>query len=63
MQRAFTINEFCNNYRIGRTKAYAEIAAKRLNAVKIGHKTIIRSDDAEAWLASLPIAAFVVNNA
>lgn len=54
MQRAFTVDEFCKTYRVGRTKAYAEIAAKRLNAVKVGHKTVIRADDAEAWLASLP---------
>jgi excisionase family DNA binding protein len=54
MQRAFTVDEFCRSYKVGRTKAYAEIAARRLKAVKIGAKTIIRADDAEAWLADLP---------
>jgi excisionase family DNA binding protein len=53
MQRAFTIDEFCKTYRLGRTKTYAEINAGRLKAAKVGSKTIIRADDAEAWLANL----------
>jgi excisionase family DNA binding protein len=53
MQRAFTIEEFCKAYRVGRTKTYAEINAGRLKAVKVGSKTIIRADDAEGWLANL----------
>ena len=53
MERAFTLPEFCRQYKIGRTKAYEEINAERLKAVKCGAKTIIRADDAEAWLASL----------
>ena len=53
MERAFTIPEFCRQYKIGRTKTYEEINTERLKAVKVGSKTIIRADDAEAWLASL----------
>ena len=53
MQRAFTVDEFCLAYRIGRTKAYQQINAGRLRVAKIGSKTIVRADDAEAWLASL----------
>jgi excisionase family DNA binding protein len=52
--RAFSINEFCRAYGIGRTTAYAEIAAGRLRAVKAGGRTLIAADAAETWLASLP---------
>lgn len=53
-QRAYSIREFCGRYNVGRTKVYQEIAARRLNAVKVGRRTLIRMDDAEAWLAALP---------
>ena len=53
MKRAYSINEFCNIYELGRTKAYEEIKAGRLTAVKVGSRTIIRADDAENWLAGL----------
>lgn len=52
--RAFPIAEFCRAYGIGRTTAYQEIAAGRLRAVKVGQRTLIASDAAEAWLAALP---------
>jgi excisionase family DNA binding protein len=51
--RAFSINEFCRQYGIGRTMAYAEIATGRLRAVKAGRRTLITHNAAEAWLASL----------
>lgn len=52
--RAFPIPEFCRRYGIGRTNAYQEIAAGRLRAVKVGRRTLIAHDAAEAWLAALP---------
>lgn len=52
--RAFSVIEFCRRYSIGRTNAYQEIAAGRLRAVKVGRRTLITVDAAEAWLASLP---------
>jgi excisionase family DNA binding protein len=52
--RAFPIDEFCRIYGIGRTTAYYEIAARRLRAVKVGRRTLITQDAAEAWLAALP---------
>jgi excisionase family DNA binding protein len=54
VSRAFSISEFCRRYGIGRTKAYAEIAAHRLRAVKAGRRTLISLDDAESWFATLP---------
>jgi excisionase family DNA binding protein len=53
-RRAFSVHEFCVRYGIGRTNAYQEIAAGRLRAVKVGRRTLIPYDAAEAWLAALP---------
>src|SRR5258708_4897684 len=55
LQRAMSIARFCKRYDIGRTKTYEEIKAGRLRARKIGKRTVISADDAEAWLDRLPI--------
>jgi len=54
-QRAMSIPEFCQRYNVGRTLAYEEINAGRLRARKVGKRTIISGDEAEAWLKSLPV--------
>jgi excisionase family DNA binding protein len=51
---ALTIKEFCDAYRLCREKAYQEVRARRLRAVKLGRKTLILRTDAEVWAASLP---------
>lgn len=53
-QRAFSMKQFCRRYSIGRTKAYEEIKRRRLHARKIGRRTVILEDDAEAWSQRLP---------
>jgi len=53
-KRAFSIAEFCSRYGIGRTSAYAEIKANRLSIVKVGARTLVLADAAEAWLKNLP---------
>ncbi len=53
-KRALSIREFCSRYSVGRTKAYAEISSGRLQAVKLGRRTLVTEEDAEAWLAALP---------
>jgi excisionase family DNA binding protein len=53
-RRAFGIDEFCRRYGVGRTTAYAEMAAGRLRRRKVGKRSLVAEDDAEAWLASLP---------
>jgi excisionase family DNA binding protein len=53
-KRAFTLSDFCTRYGIGRTKAYDEIAIGRLRAVKVGRRTLVTENDAEAWLIALP---------
>lgn len=54
---AYTIADFCRSYGIGRTKTYAEIAAGRLLARKVGKRTLILKSDADRWLTTLPLVA------
>jgi excisionase family DNA binding protein len=54
-QRATGLPEFCRRHNIGKTKAYEEIKAKRLKALKCGKRTLIAEDAAEEWLRSLPV--------
>jgi excisionase family DNA binding protein len=54
-QRAMSIDEFCDGYGLGRTKAYEELKSGRLRGRKIGKRTLITEDDAEDWLRSLPV--------
>jgi len=51
---AISIEQFCKRNNVGRTTAYAEIAAGRLVARKCGSRTLIGFDDEKAWLTSLP---------
>jgi excisionase family DNA binding protein len=51
---ALTLKDFCDAYRLCREKAYQEIRAGRLRAVKVGRKTLILRADAEVWAAALP---------
>lgn len=50
---AFTLQQFCEAYGVGRSFAYREIAAGRLAVRKAGRRTLIRAIDADAWLDSL----------
>lgn len=51
---AYTVNEFCQLYSIGRTLFYEEVAEGRLRVKKAGSKTLILATDATAWASSLP---------
>lgn len=53
-RRTYTIDEFGERYGPKRTLTYSLIKNRKLKAVRVGSKTLIRHDDAEAWLASLP---------
>lgn len=53
--QAMTIVQFCNWAGIARSTVYKEIASGRLKARKIGSKTIIARDDADAWFQALPM--------
>ncbi len=60
-ERALRIREFCRDYKVGRTKAYEEIAAGRVKAVKCGSRTLVTVDNAEQWLANLKPISDVEN--
>jgi hypothetical protein len=51
---AYPIKDFAARHGIGLTKTYAEIAAGRLVARKVGTRTLIFQDDEIAWRDSLP---------
>lgn len=53
MTRAYTIHEFGQTYKLGRTKIWQLIKDGQMKAVSVGSKKLIRADDAEAWFASL----------
>lgn len=50
-----TVAEFCHRYRIGKTSLYREAAAGRIKLRKFGTATRISKEDAEAWVANLPV--------
>ncbi|HAO2891838.1 TPA: helix-turn-helix domain-containing protein [Escherichia coli] len=51
---AYTVNEFCAVYGIGRSLCYDEMSSGRLPARKAGRRTLILKTDADKWLSSLP---------
>ena len=51
---AYTIKEFMALAGVGRSFVYEAIAEGHLKAVKAGRKTLIRDEDARAWLGALP---------
>jgi len=51
---AYRIDEFCEAFGVGRTKVFDEIKDGRLKVRKAGRMTLIRADDARAWLDALP---------
>lgn len=53
-----TIPEFCAAFRVSRATVNRWISLKRIEAVKIGFGTRIRTASALALLASLPAANF-----
>jgi excisionase family DNA binding protein len=50
ISQVLTIKQFVEEYGLGRTRAYAEIAAGRLKVMKFGRSTRIARADADAWL-------------
>jgi excisionase family DNA binding protein len=50
---AYSVDEFCEMFGVGRTFFYAEVKAGRLQVRKAGRKTLVRAEDARAWLDGL----------
>lgn len=52
--RFLPVREFCARYGVGRTTAYALLQSGSIEAVRVGARTLIDAESAEAWAASLP---------
>lgn len=53
-RNGFCPREFARRNGIGLTKVYEQIGIGRLEARKLGRRTIITADAEQAWLNSLP---------
>ena len=53
-KEAFSVEEFCRRYPIGKTRLYDEINRGNLQAKKLGRRTVIPAESARAWLRELP---------
>lgn len=53
-KNAYTPAEICHRNGIGKTTLYAEIKSGRVEAIKIGRKTLITAAAEQDWLSSLP---------
>jgi hypothetical protein len=51
----YSLGEFARRHQVSLTLVYSEIKRGRLMARKIGRRTVIAVDDAEAWRKQLPI--------
>jgi excisionase family DNA binding protein len=54
---AYTVDEFCHRYGIGRTAFYVELAAGHLRAKKRGSRTLVPRAEARRWFENLPSLA------
>lgn len=48
-RKAYRVNDFCAAYGIGRTTFYEEVKDGRLPLVRVGSRTLVSVEDAEAW--------------
>lgn len=51
-KRAYSLDQFCSAYAIGRTLAYYEAKCGRLRLTKLGGRTLVLVEDAAAWAAA-----------
>jgi len=54
---ALSIDEFAAKFSICRVSVYRELNEGRLQAKRIGRRTVIARDEADRWFASLPAYA------
>jgi len=50
----FSIISFADAHGISRSQVYREIGAGRLQASKVGKRTIVTAENAAAWRTALP---------
>ncbi|SFO74182.1 DNA binding domain-containing protein, excisionase family [Bradyrhizobium sp. Ghvi] len=54
LEGAVSLDRFCAENSVSRATCYREISAGRLEARKVGRKTVITKAAAKAWLEALP---------
>jgi excisionase family DNA binding protein len=54
IRRALSVDEAAKAAGVGRTLLFEEIRKGHITARKVGRRTIITTDDLDAWLKSLP---------
>jgi excisionase family DNA binding protein len=57
IRRALSVEQAAKAAGVGRTLLFEEIRKGRITARKVGRRTIITTDDLDAWLKSLPVKA------
>jgi excisionase family DNA binding protein len=53
-QAAMSIKHFCEKHDVSEPTVYRQIALGKLQAKKVGRKTLITAEAAATWLAGLP---------
>jgi hypothetical protein len=53
-RRSFRVEEIAERNGISRAQVFVEIKEKRLNARKVGSRTLVTDDDEANWLNALP---------
>ena len=53
-QAFYSMDDFAKRHSIGLSTVYGEIRSGRLQARKIGRRTVIAIDDAKMWIDRLP---------
>ena len=54
-QGAMSVDRFARWAGIGRTLAWEQIRLGELQAIKIGHRTLVAIEEASRWLATRPL--------
>ena len=47
------VDEFCDAYKMGRTKFYALVAAKKLHTIKCGSTTLVTGPEAQRFQSAM----------
>lgn len=51
--RLISVQQFCDAYSLGKTRAYELLNAGEIEAIKSGHRTLILLESVEAWVERL----------
>jgi hypothetical protein len=45
----YTVDDFCRDFRVGRSTFYAEVRSGRLRTFTVGDRRMVAGEDAFAW--------------